>query len=58
MVLNRIREIVDVETDIIKNGLPNNAIKMREVKMMGFSDARLAILTGKKNAIYVYLEMH
>jgi carbamoyl-phosphate synthase large subunit len=46
--LNRIREIVDVETDIIKNGLPNTAIEMREVKMMGFSDARLAILTGKK----------
>ena len=46
--LNRIREIVDVETDIIKNGLPDTAIKMRKVKMMGFSDARLATLTGKK----------
>ena len=46
--LDRIREIVDVETDIIKNGLPDTAIKMREVKMMGFSDARLATLTGKK----------
>ena len=46
--LDRIREIVDVETDIIKNGLPDTAIKMRKVKMMGFSDARLATLTGKK----------
>ena len=46
--LDRIREIVDVETDIIKNGLPDTTIKMREVKMMGFSDARLATLTGKK----------
>ncbi len=44
--LNRIREIVDMEADIIAHGLPKSADGMRKVKMMGFTDARLSTLTG------------
>ena len=45
--LSRIREIVDTEAQIRANGLPDNADALRKIKMMGFSDARLATLTGK-----------
>ncbi len=45
--LSRIREIVDAEAQIKANGLPDNADGLRKIKMMGFSDARLATLTGK-----------
>jgi len=45
--LDRIREIVDAEAEIIKNGLPKDAKALRKIKMMGFSDARLATLTGQ-----------
>ena len=45
--LNRIREIIDAEEDIRKNGLPVTEDGLRAVKMMGFTDARLAILTGR-----------
>ncbi len=44
--LDRIREIVDAEETIRANGLPNDAGGMRHLKMMGFTDARLAKLTG------------
>ncbi len=44
--LARIREIVDKEAEIRANGLPTNAHDMRRLKMMGFTDARLATLTG------------
>ncbi len=43
----RIREIIAVETDLTIKGLPHNAHEMRNLKMMGFSDARLATLTGR-----------
>ena len=45
--LDRIREIVDIESDIIANGLPTDETAMRRLKMFGFSDARLATLTDK-----------
>ena len=45
--LDRIREIVEAEEDVRANGLPTDADGLRGLKMMGFSDARLAILTGK-----------
>ncbi len=45
--LSRIREIVDAEAQIRANGLPDDAGALRKIKMMGFSDARLATLTGK-----------
>ncbi len=44
--LDRIREIVDAEQDVKDNGLPQDEAGMRALKMLGFSDARLAKLTG------------
>ncbi|MFN6951657.1 MAG: carbamoyl-phosphate synthase large subunit [Albidovulum sp.] len=48
--LARIREIIDTEASIRKNGLPTNAEALRSLKMMGFTDARLAKLTGRDEA--------
>ena len=45
--LARIREIIEVEQDIEASGLPTDADDLRTLKMMGFSDARLAHLTGQ-----------
>ena len=45
--LARIREIIDMESVIKTHGLPNDAGGLRQIKMMGFSDARLAILTDQ-----------
>ncbi len=45
--LARIREIVDAEAEIAKNGLPLDEAGLRHLKMMGFTDARLAKLTGR-----------
>ena len=42
--LDRIREIIDVENHIRDNGLPQDAVGMRRLKSMGFSDRRLAWL--------------
>jgi carbamoyl-phosphate synthase large subunit len=44
--LARIREIIDMEADITANGLPTTEDGLRSVKMLGFTDARLAKLTG------------
>ena len=48
--LARIREIVDAEADIRAKGLPLDAEGIRKLKMMGFTDARLAHLTGREEA--------
>ncbi|KPP92777.1 MAG: carbamoyl-phosphate synthase large subunit [Roseibaca calidilacus] len=45
--LARIREIIEAEAGIRKAGLPVTAEGLREVKMLGFTDARLAALTGR-----------
>ncbi|WP_234854258.1 carbamoyl-phosphate synthase large subunit [Paracoccus everestensis] len=45
--LARIREIVDAEHKLRHNGLPADAEGLRAVKMMGFTDARLASLTKR-----------
>jgi len=45
--LARIREIIEAEAEIRANGLPTATEALRAVKMLGFSDARLAKLTGK-----------
>jgi len=45
--LARIREIVEAETQLKKDGLPVTEDGMRRLKMMGFTDARLATLTGR-----------
>ncbi|MGV6839316.1 MAG: carbamoyl-phosphate synthase large subunit [Planktomarina sp.] len=43
--LARIREIVDAEEALRESGLPKTEHAMRQAKMMGFTDARLAALT-------------
>ena len=48
--LARIREIIDVEADLRKAGLPLDTAGLRRLKIMGFTDARLAILTGRDEA--------
>jgi carbamoyl-phosphate synthase large subunit len=48
--LARIREIIDTEAEIRKNGLPVTAEALRKLKMMGFTDKRLAMLTGRDEA--------
>ena len=42
--LERIKEIVDAEAQVLDNGLPQDAEGMRRLKSMGFSDKRLAYL--------------
>ena len=46
--LSRIREIIDIEAEIRKDGLPATPEAMRRLKMYGFTDARLAMLTGRE----------
>ncbi|SEP86820.1 carbamoyl-phosphate synthase large subunit [Thalassovita taeanensis] len=48
--LARIREIVEAEDEIRKEGLPVTETGLRHLKMMGFTDARLANLTGRTEA--------
>ncbi len=45
--LARIAEIVDVEETVRRDGLPDDEDGLRELKMMGFTDERLAKLTGR-----------
>jgi carbamoyl-phosphate synthase large subunit len=45
--LARIREILELEVQVQQNGLPTDAGGLRRLKMYGFSDARLAILSGE-----------
>jgi len=48
--LGEIENIVRTEQRIQKEGLPTDAAGLRRLKSMGFSDARLAKLAGKKEA--------
>ena len=48
--LARIREIIEVEAQVRAKGLPLDAPGIRKLKMMGFTDARLATLTGRDEA--------
>ncbi|MBZ4022767.1 carbamoyl phosphate synthase large subunit [Rhodobacter sp. TJ_12] len=48
--LARIREIIEAEAAIRKAGLPLDEAGLRKLKMMGFTDARLAKLTGRDEA--------
>jgi len=45
--LARIREIVAAEADLRRTGLPVTEEGLRRLKMLGFTDARLARLTGR-----------
>ena len=44
--LERLKEIVEIETVIRRDGLPNSAAGLRRLKTAGFSDDRLAELAG------------
>jgi len=48
--LGEIETIIAAEADVKKNGLPKDEKSFRRLKTMGFSDARLAKLTGQKEA--------
>ncbi len=48
--LARIREIIDAEAAIRASGLPTTKDAFRKLKMLGFTDARLATLTAKTEA--------
>ncbi|MEZ5685155.1 MAG: carbamoyl-phosphate synthase large subunit [Paracoccaceae bacterium] len=48
--LARIREIVEAEAELRKHGLPMTESGLRKLKMLGFTDARLAKLTGRDEA--------
>ncbi len=48
--LSQIRGIVDTEAEIKTKGLPTTPGALRRLKAMGFSDARLAKLTGQSAA--------
>jgi carbamoyl-phosphate synthase large subunit len=48
--LARIREIIEAEAVVRAGGLPTNESGLRKLKMMGFTDARLATLTGMAEA--------
>ncbi|CAM5303174.1 Carbamoyl-phosphate synthase large chain OS=Sphingobium scionense OX=1404341 GN=carB PE=3 SV=1 [Sphingobium scionense] len=45
--LERLKEIVDAENEVLEHGLPRDADGMRRLKAMGFSDKRLAWLALK-----------
>jgi len=45
--LARIREIVEAEDSVRANGLPADTDGLRRLKMLGFTDARLARLVGR-----------
>ncbi len=45
--LDRIREIIDAEEAVRSCGLPSDEAGMRALKMLGFTDARLAALSGR-----------
>ena len=48
--LGEIETIIQTEERVRANGLPTDAKGFRALKSMGFSDARLAIITGQKEA--------
>jgi carbamoyl-phosphate synthase large subunit len=45
--LEQIRDLIEVEAVVKKDGLPEDTKAMRRLKSKGFSDARLAKLSGK-----------
>ncbi len=48
--LDRLREIIDMETRVQDHGLPTDRANLRALKAMGFSDKRLAKLAGTDSA--------
>src|SRR6185312_6345790 len=48
--LAQMRGIIEMEAKVRRDGLPPNAFGLRMLKAMGFSDARLAVLTETTEA--------
>ncbi|MFK5978677.1 MAG: carbamoyl-phosphate synthase large subunit [Rhizobiaceae bacterium] len=48
--LEQIKTIIDTEERIKEHGLPTDEQNMRAIKALGFSDARLATLTGQSQS--------
>ncbi|BCW88648.1 Carbamoyl-phosphate synthase large chain [Alphaproteobacteria bacterium SO-S41] len=48
--IERLGEIVAAEIDVRRHGIPQDAESLRDLKAMGFSDKRLAQLTGATEA--------
>jgi len=48
--LDQFQRIIDAETGVTENGIPTDAHALRKLKMLGFSDARLAELVGTDEA--------
>jgi len=48
--LRQVKALVDTEADVRARGLPQSAAVLRRLKAQGFSDARLAELTGSTEA--------
>jgi len=48
--LRQMQELVEAEAGVKAGGLPSEAADLRRLKSMGFSDARLAHLTGRSEA--------
>ncbi len=48
--LERIKNIIDTEAAIIKNGLPDTAQDWLQIKQLGFADARIATLLNIKES--------
>jgi carbamoyl-phosphate synthase large subunit len=48
--LRQIEHLVNTEAFVLDHGLPADAIGMRKLKALGFSDARLATLAGQSEA--------
>jgi carbamoyl-phosphate synthase large subunit len=45
--IDQLQHIVDMEAKVCSEGLPDDAVSLRGLKAMGFSDERLAELTGQ-----------
>ncbi|MFZ1813852.1 MAG: carbamoyl-phosphate synthase large subunit [Rhizobiaceae bacterium] len=60
--LEQIGAIIAMEAKVREHGLPGDAINLRMLKAMGFSDSRLASLTGKDatqvSSLRVDLDVH
>lgn len=48
--IRQLQQIVDLETKVRKHGLPKDAVNLRMLKAAGFSDMRLASLSGSSEA--------
>ena len=48
--LEQIKEIVETEKEVRKEGMPKEAARFQQLKQMGFSDRRLAQLTNKSES--------